>query len=118
ELRGADASTPVRRALLSTALRNVRDNGLRYRGPGAPVAMGVRSAPDAGVASIEVADRGPGMSEAELANAGQRFRRGTRGGTGGDGAGLGPSSLQAVMPRYGGSVRRQARPGGGLSGLL
>lgn len=118
EVRGADASTAVPHSMLSTALRNVLDNALRYSGPGAPVAMGVRFAPDAGVASIEVADRGPGMSEAELANAGQRFWRGTRGGTGGDGAGLGLSIVQAVMQRYGGSVRLQARPGGGMSVLL
>lgn len=118
EVRGTDAATAVPHSMLSTALRNVLDNALRYSGAGAPVAMGVRFGSDAGAASIEVADRGPGMSEAELASAGQRFWRGSHGGTSGDGAGLGLSIVQAIMQRYGGGVRLQVRPGGGMLVVL
>ncbi len=118
QVSGADAASPMPHSMLTTALRNVLDNALRYGGDGEAVDLAVRFERDQGGLVIEVADRGPGMSEAELASAGQRFWRGDRGREGGEGAGLGLSIVHAIVSRYGGSVCLQAREGGGLRVLL
>ncbi|HIY69832.1 MAG TPA: sensor histidine kinase, partial [Candidatus Luteimonas excrementigallinarum] len=99
-------------------VRNVLDNALRYAGPDAPVELSVQFDRLHQRASIEVADRGPGMSEEELAHAGQRFWRGGRGRSSGDGAGLGLSIVDAIMRRHGGAVTLQARDPDGLRVLL
>ncbi|AOH35838.1 ATP-binding protein [Luteimonas sp. JM171] len=113
EVSGADAASPIPHSMLVTALRNVLDNALRYGGQG-PVELAVRFDRAGRRVAIEVADRGPGMSEAELANAGQRFWRGASSRDGGDGAGLGLSIVSAIAGRYDGTVELNAREGGGL----
>ena len=115
QVDGADAASPMSHSMLSTALRNVLDNALRYGGAETPVEMRVRFDRERSSVSIEVSDRGPGMSEAELASAGQRFWRGGRGRQRSEGAGLGLSIVHAIVARYAGTVRLQARAGGGLS---
>ncbi len=113
EVSGADAGSPIPHSMLTTALRNVLDNALRYGGK-EPVELAVRFDRASRRVAIEVGDRGPGMSEAELANAGQRFWRGAHGRNGSDGAGLGLSIVSAIVGRYDGSVGLHAREGGGL----
>ena len=118
QVSGTDAPSPMSHSMLSTALRNVLDNALRYAGADTPVELGVRFERGRGGVSIEVADRGPGMGAEELASAGQRFWRGARGREGGAGAGLGLSIVHAIVARYGGAIRLQARDGGGLSVVI
>lgn len=120
ELRvsGGDAAVAMPHSMLATALHNLLNNALRYSGSEAPVELDVRFERDAGRLRIEVADRGPGMREDELAKAGQRFWRGDHGRTGSEGAGLGLSIVHAIVVRHGGSFGLHARTGGGLSAVL
>lgn len=103
---GAPASLAI------TALRNVLDNALRHGGQDSPVTLRIQ--PGERSVSFIVEDCGSGMSEAELAKAGERFwRKGT-----GRGSGLGLSIVNAIVTRYGGSWTLQARAGGGLSAQI
>ena len=99
-------------SLAVTALRNILDNALRYGDPHAPVALGVRL--EAGMVVFVVDDLGPGMSETDIARAGQRFwRKG-----GGQGSGLGLSIVKAIVARYGGSWELRRRDCGGTAARL
>jgi signal transduction histidine kinase len=96
-------------SLAATALRNVLDNALRHGAHGAPVVL--RIAPAEGSVTFIVEDRGPGLSDADLGKAGQRFWR-----TGnGQGSGLGLSIVNAIVTRYGGTWELAPRSGGGLA---
>ena len=110
---GAAARTLLVPASLAvTALRNILDNALRYGDPAAPVVL--RIGAQGGMAGFTVEDQGAGMSEAELAKAGQRFwRKG-----GGQGSGLGLSIVKAIVTRYGGGWELRRRAGGGLAAHL
>ena len=98
---------------LHRAVLNVLENAARYAPPGQPLDVAVRRA--GGRVEIEVADRGPGVPEAELPRLGERFARlssARERGTGG--AGLGLAIVHDVIARHGGRVRFANRPGGGL----
>ena len=115
-------------SLAVTALRNILDNALRYGDPQAPVALriGHEARHEAGQEARQesqqegrtvvfvVEDRGTGMSEAEIARAGQRFWRKGRG----QGSGLGLSIVNAIVARYGGSWTLRRRDGGGMAAQL
>jgi two-component system sensor histidine kinase QseC len=79
--------------LLTTLLRNLIDNALRYSPPGAHVQ--VRFAPD----SIVVEDEGRGVSPAQLARLGDRFHRVT--GEVETGSGLGLSIVRRIAALHG-----------------
>lgn len=99
-------------ALAVIALRNLVDNALRHSPPGGEVALEVEARGDR--VRFRVCDRGPGMDEAELALATQRFwRRGP-----GPGSGLGLSIVCAIVERHRGSLRLARREGGGLCAEL
>lgn len=99
-------------ALAVIAVRNLLDNALRHSPSGAEVSLEVEA--DAGGILFRVCDRGPGMDEAQLAMATQRFwRRGP-----GPGSGLGLSIVSAIAERHGGSLSLARRPGGGLCAAL
>jgi two-component system sensor histidine kinase QseC len=104
KVSGTDTGAAMPYSMLSTAVRNVLDNAVRYGGPGTPVEVSVHFDPPRQRASIEVADHGPGMSADDLAHAGQRFWRGGHGRASGGGAGLGLSIVDAIMRRHGGVV--------------
>src|SRR5690606_18668596 len=59
QVSGTDTGTTMPYSMLSTAVRNVLDNALRYAGPDAPVELSVQFDRLHQRASIEVADRGP-----------------------------------------------------------
>jgi len=118
QVSGADAAVSMPHSMLSTALRNLVDNALRYAGQASRVDLNLRSDRATRRMFIEVADRGPGMGEEERAKAGQRFWRGDRGRGGHEGAGLGLSIVHAIVVRHGGAVRLRPREGGGLSVVL
>lgn len=102
---------------LHRAILNVLDNAVRHSPPGAPLEVHVDRAGER--VRIEVADRGPGVPEAELGRLGERFLRlsGARE-RGSGGAGLGLAIVRDVMERHGGSVLFTNRPDGGLSVVL
>jgi signal transduction histidine kinase len=63
-----------------------------------------------------VEDRGPGLPEAELARAFERFHRGPD--AAGPGSGLGLAIVQRIAERHGGTVRLSNREAGGLRAEL
>lgn len=100
----------VRPNLLRRALRNLIDNGVKHGG-GATVA--VRAV--GGKFAIEVADRGPGIPEAELGNVQEAFVRleaSRNRETGGSGLGL--TLARGAALAHGGSLELENRPEGGL----
>jgi signal transduction histidine kinase len=96
------------RALAITALRNLLDNALRHSPEPGSVLLRVACRPDA--VDFEVSDRGPGLSDADLAVATERFWRRESGW----GSGLGLSIVAAITERFGGRLAMARREGGGL----
>ena len=91
------------RHLLSQAVANLLDNALKYGGGkhGGEIAVAVRRLGDR--ALIEVADRGPGIAEADRESVFDRFvRLEPSRSTAGNGLGL--SLVRAVARRHGGAV--------------
>jgi two-component system sensor histidine kinase QseC len=113
-LRGADRPSPVPRSMLEAAVRNLVDNGLRYSAEGAAVDVALRLDEVAHRFTVVVADRGPGLSDKQVAQLGQRFWRGDQGRQRSDGSGLGISIVRSIALRFGGSLQFRPREGGGL----
>jgi two-component system osmolarity sensor histidine kinase EnvZ len=95
---------------LRRILANLTDNAIRY---GRQAEIAVRA--EAGGVVLTVADRGPGIPEAELDRIIAPFERlePSRGRDGG-GAGLGLAIVKALVEHQGGALRLANRPGGGL----
>jgi two-component system OmpR family sensor kinase len=85
---------------LYEAERNLVENALRY----APESLvAVRASVRDGAVDIEVADRGPGIPEAERAMIFERFYRG-KDRTDSQGSGLGLAIVRRVVERWGGTL--------------
>jgi signal transduction histidine kinase len=96
------------RHLLSQALDNLLDNALKYAGAGE---IEIRVCRHDGQAVLEVADRGPGIPEADREIVLDRFVRLEASRTT-PGNGLGLSLVRAIVRRHGGSVvLEDNRPG-------
>lgn len=107
-----DAAVAAPCGLVASALRNLLDNALRSAP--APVTLRVERR-DQDRLSFLVLDRGPGLSEAECAQAVQRFWRRSKAGPG---SGLGLSIVGSIASRCGGELSLRPREGGGLSAEL
>lgn len=97
-LEAAWAPMEGARQLLAQALFNLIDNALRYAPAGSTVTIG------AAPGRLWVADRGPGIPEADRARALSRFGR-LDPARGGEGSGLGLSLVAAVARLHGGEAR-------------
>jgi signal transduction histidine kinase len=96
------------RHLLSQALANLLDNALKYAGRGE---IEIRAFGQDGRAVLQVADRGPGIPEADRETVLDRFVRLEASRTT-PGNGLGLSLVRAIARRHGGSVvLEDNRPG-------
>ncbi len=98
------------RRLVARAIGNLVSNALKHAPAG--TAVEVRAAVDAqGALCLEVADRGPGLGAAQMAE----LSRGNAGLAVGDrrGVGLGLLFVQRVAQRHGGTLQAAAREGGG-----
>lgn len=95
------AALPVHRELLSQALANLIDNALKYA-PETAIVLRLARLP-AGETALSVADRGPGIAEAEWAGALARFGR-LDAARGRPGAGLGLSLVDSVARLHGGRL--------------
>jgi len=118
-LRGESAATPCQPAALRRMLENLVENALRHGGAAGAIDIDVGAA--AGMVSVTVADRGPGLSADQLAAAGTPFLRWAAPDDDGDrraGLGLGLYITRALAEREGGTLALAARPGGGLSATL
>ena len=117
--RGVELSAPERAVIvrgnalaLGDALMNLVDNALRFTAEGDSVEVGVLPpAGGAGVAVVEVLDRGPGVPPDERCHLFEPFWRGrdSRGG----GSGLGLAIVAETVALHGGTVSMRARDGGG-----
>jgi signal transduction histidine kinase len=109
ELKGIglsfSGSGPLRVAgdplLLAQAVSNLIDNALKYSPAGSKVTVAAGNG--AGGVELNVADRGPGIPDADKPRATQRFFRGDPS-RGTPGVGLGLSIVDAVAKLHGGSL--------------
>lgn len=115
---GGDGGSPLPGTLLEAAVRNLMDNALHYSPPDSPVSIRLLCDSQTGRGLIEVADRGAGLSEEEIARVGRRFWRGDQGRNGREGAGLGISIVRSISDRFGGTFSLHPREGGGLVARL
>ena len=95
--------------LLEQLLLNLLDNALKYAPADAPLEIrALRRGPGL---SVEVADRGPGISPGDEERIFERFQRGAHPGV--RGVGLGLAVSRAIAKAHGGSLDVANRPGGG-----
>ena len=103
---------------LRQVFANLLSNALAHTPAGTPVEVTVRDGAD-GLATIEVTDRGPGLSPEEAAHVFDPFYRADpargREGDDGDGTGLGLAIVAAIAEAHGGGVAVVSSPGNGAS---
>ena len=111
---GASISVQGEERLLRRALRNLLENARRYGGNEIAViteAVGPQ-------AVVRVSDRGPGVPEALRERIFEAFYRLPGHAEQAGGVGLGLSLVKQIAERHGGSVRCEAREGGGSSFVI
>jgi two-component system, OmpR family, sensor kinase len=103
---------------LRQVFANLLGNALSYSPAGTPVAVTVREEAG-GMAAVEVADRGPGLSPEDAAHVFDPFYRADpsrgRAGDEGEGTGLGLAIVAAIADAHGGEVAVTTAPGAGAS---
>jgi signal transduction histidine kinase len=107
----APAAAPVRgnRELVSQALANLIDNAIKYAGPngkvnGVPAEIVVKAGNDGERITLSVADRGPGIADADRSRVVERFVR-LEQSRSEPGSGLGLSLASAVARLHGGELK-------------
>jgi signal transduction histidine kinase len=107
----APGAAPVRgnRELVSQALANLIDNAIKYAGPngqlnGAPAEIVIKAGNDGERIALSVADRGPGIAEADRGRVVERFVR-LEQSRSEPGSGLGLSLAAAVARLHGGELK-------------
>jgi signal transduction histidine kinase len=114
QVEGSTASVRGDERLLRRALRNLLENARRYGGS----EISVQVAPAGGSAEVRVLDRGPGVPEALRERIFEAFFRLPGHAEQSGGVGLGLSLVRQIALRHGGSVRCEAREGGGSAFVL
>ncbi|MFJ1753613.1 sensor histidine kinase [Kitasatospora sp. NPDC088134] len=116
---GAPQPAPVLgdEARLRQVVTNLVGNAVKHTPPGTAVRIGVGRA--GGGCLLEVADRGPGLTEEQAALVFERFYRAdasrSRRPGGGGGAGLGLAIATALVSAHGGELTLQTAPGEGAA---
>lgn len=111
---GARISARFDPALLALALRNLIENAVNHSPPAGAITVSLTEA--AGRVDIAVEDEGPGMPDAELPRATERFFRGRdRSPTG---SGLGLAIVEEAITRMSGTLSLKNRAPHGLSAVL
>lgn len=106
---------PMDLALMVQVMVNLLDNALKYAPP--EKGLLVASHRDNDKLYIEVADRGPGIPEDQLARIFEKFFRTARPETVG-GTGLGLSICKGIVEAHGGAIGAENREGGGLRMMI
>ncbi len=101
----------VDRELIEVALRQLIDNALKYSPPECPVR--VEAEPDEGRVIVSVADRGPGIPEAEQTRIFEKFYRAEAARHQVPGAGLGLVIAREIIRTHGGEMWVESKPGEG-----
>ena len=114
ELDGVPLVVAGDERLLRRALRNLLENARRYGGREVAVITEAR----AGRALVRVCDRGPGVPELMRERIFEAFFRLPGHAEQAGGVGLGLSLVKQIAERHGGSVRCEAREGGGSCFVL
>jgi two-component system, OmpR family, sensor histidine kinase KdpD len=97
--------------MIEQVLFNLLDNALKYSPAEMPV--DIQASADAEWVTIEVLDRGPGLTEEEKRAVFERLYRGSASGGRVRGAGLGLAIARAIVDAHGGTIWAENRPGGG-----
>lgn len=113
-IEGAPLTAEVDAELLGSAIGNLLINAIRFSPPGGTVTIAL--AREGALASIEVADQGPGVPAADAAHIFEPFYRGSVQPEGGlPGSGIGLSIVAETVAAHGGRVQLRpadpARPG-------
>ncbi len=99
---------------LRQLVTNVLDNAIKFSsGADAPALVEVDLTRDGDDVAISIADRGPGLPEADLPRLFERFYRGEEARTLGTGFGLGLAISAWVAHAHGGTIEAANRSGGG-----
>jgi len=116
--RQADLTVLGEERLVRRALRNLLENARRYGGGAVQLSLGrVRGSAGEQV-ELRVLDRGPGVPESMRERIFEAFFRLPGHAEQAGGVGLGLSLVKQIAERYGGTVRCEARPGGGSAFVL
>lgn len=99
--------------LVRTVLRHLLDNAAKYSGPGQPIMIRAEAAENQ--VRISVADRGPGMGEAELTHLFERYYRGARTRDAVPGMGIGLAIARDIIAAHGGHIWAESTPGAGTT---
>jgi two-component system sensor histidine kinase KdpD len=97
--------------LFEQVLINVLENATRHTPAGAPIAIAASA--NAEQVTIELADRGPGVSSDLLERIFEKFQRAPGAPSGG--VGLGLAICRGIVEAHGGRIRATPRDGGGIT---
>jgi two-component system sensor histidine kinase KdpD len=103
---------PLDAALMEHVFVNLLENAAKYTPPGTPIE--ISAAAGAQQMTVEVADRGPGITPGEEERVFEKFYRGEVVGSA-PGAGLGLTICRAVVEAHGGKIWVENRGGGGAA---
>jgi signal transduction histidine kinase len=101
--------------LLRRLIRNLLENARRYSNGEISLELGQKKLGGADTAIIKVNDRGPGVPAEQRERIFEPFYRLPGASEREGGVGLGLALVKSIAGRHGGSVRCEARPGGGAS---
>ena len=99
--------------LLRRAVRNLLENGQRYGGGEVEVGVALAGTAASRRVTVQVSDRGPGVPETMRERIFEPFFRLPGHAEEAGGVGLGLALVKQIAARHGGSVRCEARAGGG-----
>lgn len=97
--------------LLKQALAQLVDNAVKYSPSGSPVCISAGQAN--GHVTIDVADRGIGISDSELEHVFEKYYRGKSAGNSPTGLGMGLAIARQIVHAHGGEIWATSSPGAG-----
>lgn len=100
---------------LRLVFRNLVENALKYRRPGAAPVIRIeeRPGPHPGICEVVVSDNGRGFADADAGEIFSMFRRSADGDVQGSGVGL--AVCRRIVERHGGTIVAEGRPGEGAT---
>jgi two-component system sensor histidine kinase KdpD len=101
---------PMDDLLIEQVLANLLENAAKYSPPGTPIELTAFA--NGAILTVEVADRGPGIPQADLDRVFEKFYRAANS-SGRPGAGLGLAICRGIIELHGGRVEAENRPGDG-----